>query len=419
MSESLTAEYFNEIKPENAEPMMNSQPQDALSGLTVIDTATLFAGPLAATLLGDFGAEVIKIEHPRGDPSRNHGADKDGIPLWWKSISRNKKTMTLNLSSEPGQQVMRRLVADADVWVENFRPGTLERWGLGYAELSKINPRLILIRVTGFGQFGPYARRPGFGTLAEAMSGFAGLTGEINGPPTLPPFGLGDGVAGISAALAAMIALKARENTGLGQVVDVALIEPLMSLLGPHATIFDQLGLKQPRTGNRSAKNAPRNTYLTSDSKWVAVSTSSDTIAARLMRLIGWPEVIDEEWFKTASGRVRHANELDSRVAEWIAHHTKEEVLGEFEKAAAAVAPVYDIEDIMRDPQFQALDTITSVEDEDLGKVKMQNVIFRLSQTPGRIRNTGRRLGADTEEILSRLDYTETEIAGLRSKGAV
>lgn len=391
-----------------------------LEGLRVIDSATLFAGPLVAGLLGDYGAEVIKLEHPKGDPARNHGAKKDGVPLWWKQLSRNKKGLGLNLSTPEGQAVMRDLIVDADVWVENFRPGTLERWGLGYDVLSKINPRLVLTRVTGFGQFGPYARRPGFGTLAEAMSGFAALTGEVDGPPTLPPFGLGDGVAGISAAFATMVALHARETTARGQVVDVALIEPLMSIVGPHAIIFDQLGQKQKRTGNRSAKNAPRNTYKTKDGKWVAISTSSDSIAERVMRLVGWPEVIDEPWFKFAGGRVQHVDELDGRVAEWIAARAMSEVIGAFEKAEAAVAPVYDIEDILADPQMQALQTIMTVEDEDLGRVRMQNLIARLSDTPGGVRFTGRGLGADTDAILGRLPgYDAAKLAELRAKGAI
>lgn len=273
----------------------------ALDGIKVLDTATLFAGPLAATMLADFGADAIKIEHPKGDPARSYGPKKDGVGLWWKTLSRNKKAITLNLSTTGGQSVMRRLVAETDVWVENFRPGTLERWGLDYETLADINPRLILVRVTGFGQFGPYASRPGFGTLAEAMSGFANLNGQVGGPPTLPPFSLGDGVAGISAAFATMLALRSREASGRGQVVDISLIEPLMSILGPHMIAFDQLGVKQARTGNRSAKNAPRNTYLTKDGKWVVVSTSSDSIAQRLMRLVGHPEVVDEPWFGSAS----------------------------------------------------------------------------------------------------------------------
>ena len=234
---------------------------DALQGLKVLDVATLFAGPLAATMLGDHGADVIKIEHPRGDPSRTHGAQRDGVGLWWKMLGRNKQAITLNLSSPEGQEVFRTLAADADVVIENFRPGTLERWGIGPEVLHEANPGLVLARVTGFGQFGPYSSRPGFGTLAEAMSGFAAITGEPDGPPTLPPFGLADGVAALTTSFGIMTALRAREQTGRGQVLDMAIIEPLLTVLGPQLIAYDQLGELQPRHGNRSSNNAPRNTY--------------------------------------------------------------------------------------------------------------------------------------------------------------
>ncbi len=240
-----------------------------LAGLRVLDLATLFAGPLAATLLGDYGAEVIKVEHPhRPDPSRGHGPAKNGIGLWWKLLGRNKKTLTLDLSHPEGRDVLLRLAAGADVVIENFRPGTLERWGLGWDELSAANPRLVLARVTGFGQFGPYARRPGFGTLAEAMSGFAAITGEPDGPPTLPPFGLADAIAAMATSYAVMAALHGRAATGRGQVIDLALIEPMLTVLGPQPLWYDQLGHVQPRTGNRSANVAPRNTYRTADGSW-------------------------------------------------------------------------------------------------------------------------------------------------------
>lgn len=391
-----------------------------LAGLRVLDLATLFAGPLAATLLGDYGAEVIKVEHPhRPDPSRGHGPAKDGIGLWWKLLGRNKKTVTLDLSHPDGRDVLLRLAADADVVVENFRPGTLERWGLGWEELSARNPGLVLARVTGFGQFGPYARRPGFGTLAEAMSGFAAITGEPDGPPTLPPFGLADAIAALTTSYAVMAALHGRTATGRGQVIDLALIEPMLTVLGPQPLWYDQLGHVQPRTGNRSANVAPRNTYRTADGSWVAVSTSAESVAGRVMRLVGRPEVIDEPWFATGAGRARHAEELDGAVADWIARHDRAEVLAAFEKAEAAVAPIYDIREVMADPQYQALDSITEVPDEELGTVRMQNVLFRLSETPGGIRWAGRPHGADTDEVLAGIGLTGPEIDALRAAGAL
>ncbi|MFF8100580.1 CaiB/BaiF CoA transferase family protein [Streptomyces sp. NPDC016640] len=391
-----------------------------LTGLRVLDLATLFAGPLAATLLGDFGAEVVKVEHPRRpDPARGHGPSKNGVGLWWKVLGRNKRTITLDLSAPGGRATLLRLAGTADVVIENFRPGTLEKWGLGWPELSAVNPRLVLARVTGFGQFGPYAHRPGFGTLAEAMSGFAAITGEPDAPPTLPPFGLADSIAGLATAYAVLTALAGRDRTGEGQVVDMALIEPILTVLGPQPTWYDQLGHVQSRTGNRSQNNAPRGTYLTADGTWVAVSTSAQSIAERVMVLVGRPELIDEPWFATGAGRARHADLLDEAVGGWIARHTRADVLAAFEKAEAAVAPVQDVRDVMTDPQYRALDTITTVDDPELGPLRMQNVLFRLSGTPGAIRWAGRPHGADTEEVLSGLGLTPAERAALRTEGAL
>ncbi|MEO7235341.1 MAG: CoA transferase [Lapillicoccus sp.] len=392
---------------------------DALAGLKVLDVSTLFAGPLAATMLGDFGAEVIKVEHPRGDPVRSHGASKDGVGLWAKVVGRNKRGITLYLGSPEGQAVFRRLVADADVVIENFRPGTLERWGLGYDELSRINPRLVLTRVTGFGQIGPYAGRPGFGTLAEAMSGFAAITGEPDGPPTLPPFGLADGIAALAGAFATMTALRARDTTGRGQVVDLAIIEPILTLLGPQPTVWDALHQVQERTGNRSANNAPRNTYLTRDGRWVAVSTSAQSIAERVMTLVGRPELTQEPWFASGGERAKHADLLDEAVGSWVARHDRDEVLRAFEQAQAAVAPIYDVRDVVVDPQFEALGSLVRIYDPELGSVLMQNVLFRLSETPGHIDSTGPSLGQHTAEVLAELGIDEVELADLRRVGAV
>jgi formyl-CoA transferase len=391
----------------------------ALAGVRVLDIATLFAGPLAATLLADHGAEVIKVEHPRGDPARTHGASKNGIGLWWKMLARNKKAITLYLGSPRGQELFRAMAADADVVVENFRPGTLERWGLGYDTLSAINPRLVLARISGFGQTGPYATRAGFGTLAEAMSGFAAVTGEPDGPPTLPPFGLADGVSALTAAFGIMAALRARDLTGRGQVLDLAIIEPMLTVLGPQITAYDQLGTLQPRTGNRSGNNAPRNTYRCADGTWVAVSTSAQSIAERVVRLVGRPDFADQPWFASGRTRAEHADELDAAVGAWIGGRTRDEVVQAFTEAQAAVAPVYTAADILADPQYQALGSIAQVDDEELGPVKMPNVPFRLSDTPGRIRSTGPRLGEHTEEVLGKYGLDPAEVAGLRAAGVL
>ncbi|RYV52127.1 CaiB/BaiF CoA transferase family protein [Pengzhenrongella frigida] len=392
----------------------------ALAGLRVLDVSTLFAGPMAAMHLGDLGAEVIKVEHPRRpDPSRGHGPEKDGHNLWWKTLGRNKRTVSLDLSQPAGQDLLVRLAATADVMIENFRPDTLERWNLGYERLSAQNPGLVLARVTGFGQVGPYRRRPGFGTLAEAMSGFASLTGEPDGPPTLPPFGLADGVASLATAYAVMAALHARSRTGLGQVVDLAIIEPMLAMLGPQITRWDQLGSVQPRTGNRSANNAPRNTYRTSDGAWVAVSTSALSIAERVMRLVGRPDVVDEPWFATGSGRAAHADDLDGAVAAWVGQRTRDDVIAAFEAAEAAIAPVYDAGDIVADPQFNALGTIAYVDDDDLGRIAMQGPLFRMSRDGAPIRFTGRAPGADTDAVLGELGLGAEELASLRARGVL
>lgn len=391
-----------------------------LEGVRVIDAATLFAGPLAATFLGDFGADVIKIEHPKGDPIRTHGHSKNGVPLWWKMVGRNKRTITLSFSHPDGQALLCELVKSADVLVENFRPGTLERWGIGPDKLQAINPRLIILRTTGFGQTGPYASRPGFGTLAESLSGFAAITGFPDGPPTLPPFGLADGIAGLSGAIALMMALYHRDaRGGQGQVIDLAIIEPILTILGSQPTVYDQLGIVQERSGNRSVNNAPRNTYRTRDEKWVAISTSATSIAERVLRLVGHPEVIDEPWFKSGAERAQHADKLDQYVGDWIAQRDNDEVIRAFEEAQAAVAPIYDVADVMRDPQYEHLESIISVSDEDLGQVKMQNVLFRMLATPGKVRWSGRRLGQDNEAVYSELGVRPERLAELRAVGVV
>lgn len=391
-----------------------------LGGIRVLDVSTLFAGPFLATILGDFGADVIKLEHPRGDPARGHGLQKDGVPLWWKMLNRNKRTVTLYLGDPRGQRIFRRLAEQADVVIENFRPGTLEKWGLGWDDLHELNPRLILARVTGFGQFGPYSTRPGFGTIAEAMSGFAHITGSPDGPPTLPPFGLADGTTALTGATAVMMALYHRDaRGGEGQMVDLAIIEPILSLLGPQPTVYDQLGVIQGRTGNRSVNNAPRNTYLSRDGRWIAVSTSAQSIAERVLTLVGRPDLTKEPWFSSGHERAAHADLLDGVVAAWIAERTADEVISSFEQAGAAAIPIYDVSDVMADPQYQALGTIAEVPDPELGSVKMQNVLYRLSATPGEIRHAGRPLGADTAEVLAGVGVGAAELEALRRDGVV
>ena len=391
-----------------------------LEGIRVVEAATLFAAPLAGMLLGDFGADVVKIEHPtRPDPARGHGPSKDGAGLWFKALARNKRLVTLDLSRPEGAELFLRLAERTDVVLENFRPGTLERWGLGWDELTAANPRLVLARVSGFGQTGPYARRPGFGTLAEAMSGFAALNGERDGPPLLPPLALADGVAGLASAFAILVALRAREQTGRGQVVDTSLVEPLMALLGPQVTAYDLLGVLQPRTGNRSSHNAPRNVYRTADGSWVAVSASATSIAERVLRLVGRPDLVEQPWFATGSGRAAHVDEIDGAVATWVAARDRDEVLTAFERAEAAVAPIYDARDLLADPQLDALGAIPTVDDDELGPIRMTGVTSRLSDTPGEIQHSGGRHGRDTAAVLGELGVGPQELARLRDEGIV
>lgn len=396
-----------------------------LHGVRVIDFSTVYAGPITAMLLGDYGADVLKVELPTGDPARTHGwsvADAHGTAhgLWWKVIARNKRAMTLDVRTPEGREILLRLAADADVLTENFRPGVLEGWGLGPDVLHGVNPGLVLLRTTGFGQDGPYARRRAFGSLAEAMTGFAHLTGQPDGPPTLPPFGLADGVAGITGAFAVLTALRARDAGHGGQVIDLSLYEPLLGIMGPAPSAYDQLGEVPRRQGNRSRNSAPRNTYLTRDGRWVAVSCGATSVAARVLRLVGRPDLVDEPWFGSARERVAHADELDAAVAPWIAARDLEEVAAAFDEVGAALFPVYDVAQLLADPQVRARDSVTTVDDEDLGPLRMQNVWFGLDRTPGRVRFAGRRLGQDTDAVLAeRLGYSADGIAALRAAGAV
>lgn len=392
----------------------------ALSEIKVVDAATLFAGPTAAMFLGDFGADVVKVEHPKvGDPARGHGHAKDGVGLWWKLLSRNKRATAIDLSLEEGQEALCALLAEADVLIENFRPGTLERWNLSPERLLEMNPRLVIARVTGFGQFGPMADQPGFGTLAEAMSGFAAMTGEADGPPTLPPLALADGIAALGTAYAIMVALQSRAQTGRGQVVDLAIIEPILTVLGPQITAYQALGVMPQRTGNRSTNNAPRNTYRTRDGRWLAISTSAQSIAERVMHLVGRPDLIDKPWFASGRSRAEHADELDYVVGAWIAERDANEVIDAFGAAQAAIAPVSDVSDVVTDPQYQALGTVLEMPDPDLGTVSMQNVLFRMSDTPGEVRWAGTKLGAHTDQVLGELGYTPERIEKLRGRGVV
>jgi len=400
---------------------MTTENKQALAGLRVIDAATVIAGPTIGMLLGDFGADVIKIEHPRGDVLRNTGAQKDGVGLWFKMANRNKRCVTLCLSKPKGAALFKRMIENTDVLIENFRTGTMEKWGLGWEDLKAINPRLIMVRVTGFGQTGPYRHRPGFGTVAEVFSGFANITGEPDGPPTLPNFGLADGIAASYGTFALMFALYHRDlHGGPGQYIDLSIYEPIFQVLGPQPLAYDQLGTIAQRMGNRSDNNAPRNTYETKDGKWVAISTNSPAIVTRVLTLCGGEEAANDPRFQTPQDRVAHIDEVDGIVADWIKQRDQKEVLAAFEKAEAAIGPAYDISQIFEDPQYRARNDIVDVEDEDLGTLRMTGAFPVMSETPAEIRHAGPRKGQHNDDIYKdELGLDDDELAALREDGVI
>lgn len=366
-----------------------------LHDLRVVDLATVVAGPGCARYLADFGADVVKVERPgTGDTTRAMGwtHPDDDVTLWWKLAGRNKRSVVADLKDPDDLDRVRRLIATADVLVENFRPGTLERLGLDPAQLIAGNPTLVVTRVTGFGQDGPYAQRPGFATLAEAMSGFAAINGEPEGGPLLPPIALTDEVTALTAAFATLVAL----HSGRGQVVDVNLLESLFQLMGPLMSLWELRGELQPRLGSGIPYSVPRGTYRCGDGRWVAVSTSAESVAVRVMDLLG---LGDDPRYQGFAGRIAHRDEIDAALAAWCGARTLDEVLAAFEAAHAAAAPVYDMAQLAADPHARARGIVT-----DVDGTPMQGLVARLSETPGRLRWAGRPLGADTDEVWSELD---------------
>lgn len=395
-----------------------------LAGLRVIDAGQMIAAPLCCTLLADFGADVVKLEHPvQGDAMRSRPPEKNQISLWWKVISRNKRLITLNLSTPEGQALLKRLVADADILVENYRPGTFERWGLGWDVLSAINPGLVFVRVSGYGQTGPYAQRGGYGTVAEAFSGVPSFTGFPDGPPTLTSsFAMADSIAANFAAMAAMFAIYERDQggSGKGQVVDVSLYEPLFRLVEFQAIAFDQLGFVRSRIGNRSTTDSPRNAYKTRDGRYITISASTQKSFDRLVEAMGMPELAQDERFSDGLHRQRNADILDDIMAGWFHRQEYAEALRVLEAGEVVAGPIYTIEDIFKDAHYAARQTIVQVPDEDFGSVRMQNAIPPLSRTPGKVRHPGRRLGADNAAIYGgELGLSADEIAGLKSRGVI
>jgi crotonobetainyl-CoA:carnitine CoA-transferase CaiB-like acyl-CoA transferase len=393
-----------------------------LSGLRVVDAATLAAGPLVATNLGEYGAEVIKVEQPGvGDPMRTWGARRGEVGLVWKSVSRNKKCITLDLRQEPGRELLHELLAKSDVFVINTRPSTLRRWGLDFDSIHARHPSLVMLHVTGFGGGGPASDRPGFGTLAEAMSGFAHVTGQADGPPTLPPFMLADGVAALAATYAVMMALYHRDTHGApGQLVDVSLIEPLARLVEQSTLAYDQLGIIQGRTGNRVEASAPRNAYRTTDDRWVAISSASSSIAANVYRAIDRPDLAARSDYVDPVPRQARSIEIDELVAEWIRVRPLDQVMKVFHAEGVAAAPVYDAQQLLADEHLRARGTWVTVDDPDLGAMTVQAPVAQMSETPGRIDHLGRPLGADNGAVYTDLlGLDAARMAALRAAGTI
>lgn len=393
-----------------------------LDGIRVLDIATLAAAPLVATYLGEFGADVVKVEQPGGgDPIRGWGHQRDGVGLMWKSVSRNKRSITCDLRVAEGQALLRRLAGQADVVIANTRPSTLANWGLDYDALHKVNDRIIMLHITGYGLSGPKSDRPGFGTLGEAMSGFANITGQADGPPTLPPFMLADGVASLNAAYAVMIALYHRDVHGApGQLIDVNLIDPLARLLEQTLLGYDQLGLVPSRAGNRWDISAPRNTYRTADGRWLAMSGSSPALALRVFRAIGRADLVDDADFADPQRRLARAREVDQVVADWVAGKTLAEAMNVLDAENVAAAPVYDITDLVADEQLAHREVFVKVDDDQLGAMTVQAPVPRFSAAPGRVEHLGPRLGEHNVEVYGELlGLTPTEIDDLHARGVL
>ncbi len=391
----------------------------ALAGLRVIDCSRLIAGGVLTTILADHGADVIKVENPRGgDPLRTWLREQG--ELWWKVYARGKRSVTLNLAHPRGQALLKRLVRDADVLVENFVPGTFEKWGLGWDALAAENPRLIFARVSGWGQDGPYRDRPGFGTMVEAMSGFAAATGPADRPPTLPSFPMADMVAALAGTAAVLAALRHRDQvSGRGQAIDISLYEPLLSVLGPTAAEYALDGKVRTRHGNQSDNASPRGTYQTRDGKWVALSASTPASATALFHGLGLGDMLDDPRFATNDARVAHNDLVDAALARAIGARTLDEMQTLFETVDLTASPVYDIADIAKDPHVVARGILTDVPDPALGAVRMTAPTPRLAETPASIRWTGPPLGAHSREVYASIGIGDAELETLTREGIV
>jgi formyl-CoA transferase len=392
-----------------------------LSGLRVLELGTLIAGPFCTRILAEFGAEVVKIEAPDGgDPLRSWRKLHDGTSLWWSVQSRNKKSVTVNLKAEAGQEIVRRLARSADILVENFRPGALEKWGLSYERLSADNPGLVMVRLSGYGQSGPYRDQPGFGAIGEAMGGIRFVTGYPDRPPVRAGISLGDSVAAMYGVIGAMMALHARQaNGGRGQVVDVALYEAVFSLMESLLPEYDVTGFVRARSGASLPGIVPSNTYTTRDGKYLVIGANADSIYKRLMAAIGREDLANDPALASNEGRVERTEELDEVIGAWAAAHDLEEALAALARAEVPAGRIYDASDIVRDMHYQARGMLEQHRLADGTPIKLPGIVPKLSQTPGTTRWLGPRLGAHTDEVLGQLGYSAQDIAALRKDGVV
>ncbi len=389
-----------------------------LAGIRVLDLSRLFAGNVLTQVLGDFGAEVIKVEPPEGDTLR--AWQTNGVSTHWKIYSRNKKSLALDLRKPEAIALILKLVPTAKLLIESFRPGVLEKMGLSPEVLLAHNPRLVITRISGWGQDGPYSQRPGFGTVIEGMSGFASFNGFADREPVLPPMYLADGVAGLYGASAVMIALREIEhNGGRGQVIDLPLLDPLFAILSPQAANYRLTGKVKPRTGSRSTNSAPRNVYRCLDGKYVALSGSTQGMAERIFRAIGRGELNDDPRFRTNASRVQHSAELDAIIGEFIGRQPQAENVAFFEKAKVTVGPIYDVAQILEDPHYIEREVVADYPDAETGTVPMHHVVPRLLGTPGAIRTPAPGLGEHNHEVLAELGVDDEAFARLVSTGVV
>jgi crotonobetainyl-CoA:carnitine CoA-transferase CaiB-like acyl-CoA transferase len=389
--------------------------RSALGNIRVVELANFISGPFIGVQLADYGADVIKIEHPeRGDGIRGWGNRKNGVGLYHKVLNRNKRSVTADLGTPIGVEIVRRLVLRADVVIENFRPGTLEEWGLGYDTLSAINPGLVLVRVSGFGQTGPYRERSGFGSLAEAMTGFAYTNGFADRPPLLPSFAMADTTTGLAGAFLTLAALEARRNNGgRGQVIDLPIYEPMLALMGAQIVEFDQLGIVQQRQGSRLPLVAPRNTFRTRDGGWIALSAGAHAVFERLCTALDVPELARDPRFADNRARMENVNAIERALQEAIGRFTLAEVASRLHEFDAPGAPVYSVADMFDDPHLQARENITMVPDMELqDNIQMPNVIGKFSETPGAVRHAAPPLGSSNQDVLvDELGFTREELS--------